>query len=1291
VDKRAYPRTETNIQATYTLSGDLAKACEIIDYSQTGMQLRYAQSSQDRLRSGDSIELNFILQENNQKGSYRLQGEVAHSDDETAGIRLSLIENETFSAIQRISQHAAQSDKKQNITPEIKEKYKAFFIKESTAHCQAIIKDLFPILSDHLLQSADKANTNSKQRELFDLMQTIESQRETISSRFISEISAHLTNWSNQLPPINKDQKQSNTSSMSIVKKGNFENWLVIKVTASRLQSRFSNLLFELRPRIDTLSKAKLLDKHNPMSPAVICQSFAESQRDITLNTNAKQIIFNQFELVANRVLEQLYKSLNSEIETNFTPNYKPTPTQQAPTSTPNTDHETSTELNDTQEGSAQLNTPQDNAALNSSNTNNPAHSFINRHNKGGQAVQHTRSMLGSLQADITRNREVAEQAYNSVKNLLGMRYSRGGNQNGTNDQYLSQPESELDVSEVLGILDELQQEPMPAVHSEQAALTERIQAQMPTMENGDAMQLRAEDNQSVTMVESLFEQILSNKNMNPFAQEWMKQLELPIAKVMLQDSDLLQAEEHPARQVINQLGRLGMMGAMSNANQRKSIEDIINNIAQNYTSDLNIFDEALLEFNALIDTQGKITQRNAERVAKACEGEERVVNAKNQVEKEIDKRIAGKRIARAFSLLLDDGWRDLLTVVYIRSGDEDPRWKGALKVLDKLQAVLSPKNHGKKELLPKVAPLLGLIKKELNQVSSDAYKHDNIIKELKIALKTTLGEGKEAESILIPSNDRKLNNTTEDNPLDINTISLMKWVDKAKSLNKGDWLEIQKDDHIIQVSVAWIAQDHSKFALVNHQGMKALDYTLDALAKNMKEGKIRLLEEQDTPIVDLGLDNMVQSIYSELTFQATHDEITKLPNRKAFRAQLEKDIMQIKKLQNTAVFCFLDIDQFKLINNACGYEGGDKIIADLAEVIKGHLDDGTLIARIGGNEFGILFYDTNKDQGLVKAKKLKNLIQKTRFSWKERPYNVTASMGLVELNELTNSATELFESADTACLSAKEAGRNKIEVYTTGNTATEQQDNFMLWSTKLTRALEDNKLALMCQEIVPVEPDSELKPHFEFQLAVLNGDVPELPPHDFFHAAKHYNRMHMIDRWAISKLMFWMSKQGDKRNEIDGFTLKLSGYSLNDERLMEFIFDQASSQNIPMTKLCFEITETGAITNLGDATDFMEEMKKIGCKFSLTDFGTGQSSYAYLRKLPVDFVKIDSTFIKSIAEDETDYAMVKSINEIAHFMKKQTIADCVNDSASLEKIREIGVNYAQGNAFPAPVLLKDI
>jgi EAL domain-containing protein (putative c-di-GMP-specific phosphodiesterase class I) len=348
-------------------------------------------------------------------------------------------------------------------------------------------------------------------------------------------------------------------------------------------------------------------------------------------------------------------------------------------------------------------------------------------------------------------------------------------------------------------------------------------------------------------------------------------------------------------------------------------------------------------------------------------------------------------------------------------------------------------------------------------------------------------------------------------------------------------------------------------------------------------------------------------------------------------------------------------------------------------------------VARIGGDKFVIFLADYTSDEALKIIKQQLKIISDYQFIWESTHFSVTFSTSLVNFNSSQDDASLLLQSAESTCQLAKDKGSNNMHISHIDDELHSNRKKIMHWVSRIDESLEDGSLSLRYQPITPINIEKNPHKHAEILLGLNDEHGNPTSPEHYVLAAEKYGRMADIDRWVIKNAFQWMISNRDKMDEIGGFAINLSGVSLNDDNFAAYILDQINKTKVPTDLVCFEITETAGIGNLSDAVQFIEEIKKTGCSFSLDDFGTGLSSYAYLKNLPVDFLKIDGSFIKDIENNPSDVAVVKSITEIGHFMEKKIIAECVEQESTIKLLEDLGVDYVQGWAIAKPKYLKDL
>ena len=427
-----------------------------------------------------------------------------------------------------------------------------------------------------------------------------------------------------------------------------------------------------------------------------------------------------------------------------------------------------------------------------------------------------------------------------------------------------------------------------------------------------------------------------------------------------------------------------------------------------------------------------------------------------------------------------------------------------------------------------------------------------------------------------------------------------------------------------------------------------------------------------------------------QLSWNATHDTLTGLINRREFEAQIAAALHSAKEEGHIHALLYMDLDQFKVINDTSGHIAGDVLLQLLSKMLQTQMRDSDILARLGGDELGVLLPHCPLARAAAIADQIRQSIKDFRFVWENRTFELGVSIGLVEIDENSKSMTELLIAADRACYLAKEQGRNRVHLYKESDVMLAQRHGEMLWVTRLNEAFEQNRFRLFAQPIVGLRGGTEA--HDEVLIRIASGKGALVLPGAFIPAAERYDLMTSIDRWVIRNVCLHLKNERDARADsgavvalaqerVVTYSINLSGVSLNDDSMLDYITEQFKQFNIPPGQICFEITETAIISNLPKAQVFMARLQRLGCRFSLDDFGSGLSSFAYLKALPVNYLKIDGIFIRGIATNPINRAMVKAINEVGHVMGIQTVAEYVEDSSTLDVVRSIGIDYAQGYA----------
>ena len=422
----------------------------------------------------------------------------------------------------------------------------------------------------------------------------------------------------------------------------------------------------------------------------------------------------------------------------------------------------------------------------------------------------------------------------------------------------------------------------------------------------------------------------------------------------------------------------------------------------------------------------------------------------------------------------------------------------------------------------------------------------------------------------------------------------------------------------------------------------------------------------------------------SRLTWQASHDELTQLNNRREFENQLETFIQSARNEASEHCLCYMDLDKFKVVNDTCGHAAGDELLRQLADIFRTKIRGADTLARLGGDEFAIILNKCGIEPAVKIAEDIRVAIEDFRFGWAEQSFQIGISIGLVLINEDSPDQDEVFKAADFACYAAKEAGRNRVHIYSLDDVDISHRRGESQWMVRIQKALDLGRFQLHYQPIVAISDEALESVHYEILLRMVGEQGEIIPPGAFMSSAERYLLMPKIDLWVVKNLFGWLSTH-DNYQSSDTFAINLSGQSLADETVLYRIKQLFNEYAINAGRISFEITETAAISNLSQAQIFIRELKQLGCKFALDDFGSGLSSFAYLKSLPVDYLKIDGAFVKDMVNDPIDRAMVESIHNIGSVLKLQTIAEFVENDEILTALKEVGVHYAQGYGIARP------
>ena len=814
-----------------------------------------------------------------------------------------------------------------------------------------------------------------------------------------------------------------------------------------------------------------------------------------------------------------------------------------------------------------------------------------------------------------------------------------------------------LPVSEALS---DLLAQPAPADGWDAETLLARLSQQ--------GCRLTTRQHEDTHLVSEVFQALNQQDELAPTLRPVLQRLLLPVLTATLQEPGAISDVAHPVRASLDRILRLCDHCEPPNKVLESRLEQLVGRIVGEFSGDASAFTACDAELDELLNMQQRAYRRSAERVMQTHRGRDILETAQRKVASKL-ARLYGKRVPKLLLEWLDVGWRDLLVHEQLNSKEDRDSWRGdwALTELlaQRLHEAVEGQAGGEGGWVYEIEHLLKVLRRRMDEFSAGHFQHATVVVEMREQL---LG-AKPVELVEPPPQPAPEPAVAE---------GLRRWGEQIEALSQGDWLQTA-DGQPLQLIWGNPQMDH--YVLVDARGGEVGSYGLAELAARLADGTLVVDEvgSEGQGLVQRTLQDMVGRLYREIAHARSHDELTGLLNRRSFEGALAQSVAA----SDAPAFLMAHIDQFSLINGHAGPVAGDACLRQVASRLQQWLPTASCIARVGGVEFAAVLPACGEVRAAELAETLRLAIETEGFEWQGHRHGLTLSIGVVEAAE-RHDVANLFFDLQSACNRAKESGRNRVHCFSFS--VDDGSAGLMAIAARVDDIVEREDLSLRVQQIAPASPDSAEQPHYELLLVMQN----ELQLQDFIAAAERYNRMTKVDRWVLRRIFIELERHPQLWERCARLSINLSGSSLNDDRLLGFIESLFERFAVDPRRICFELTETAAVANLAKTADLVRHLQRAGCTFSIDDFGVGFSSFDYLKRLPVDYVKIDGSFVKEIERSPSDLAMVRSINEIAHALGRQTVAEYVETPSIRALLMEMGVDYVQGFGVQRPRHLSD-
>ncbi len=1229
-NKRRHVRERVRQDGQVCFQGGRSLACEIRDFCAGGVFLRLKPGLRFAAQRDVRVTVQFGCEGGS--GSFQLPGRIAHVTDQ--GLGIAFLEAPPPAALAALRDKAAvpapgRAAGMEGGEAEIQLGAVGMICRQALeAQLSPVLADFFAEVDSVLLDAAEHAGTNAEQAAYFEAMSLLKAHRGEIEQRFSHHVLQQAETF--EIPP-SEPCDVSDGGQLGLVDSGAFEDWLNVNEEIAKVENQHLPELQRMELRFTWLAQREINRHNNPYGPCVIEHAFRSALSDLQLDNAPKRLIYRVFGHVLDPRLGDLYQRLD-EITGRLVPVARESPIAGRRPSAAGSEpaREAVTEVAPPPLEPAPDGRPTPYAAA-------------------GALLQLCAQSHPSLSAGVQPALRETVSVIEALRRLQARKAAQ-------RVDYLQTPSIEAELAQ------DLASAPAPLLLGE----VER---------------------QTIETLGALLDSVVAQDWIPAGIRPYFQDLQIPLLEAALADGSLIHGESHPARDVVNLMDRLALAtnarGELESPSLRQALEALSARIAREAADNPGVFQEARAQLEKLTAPLLKARARQLSRLQETCEAKGRLEAARNAVSEAIDARIAGRVVPVVVLQLIDAGWRQLLVLAALREGAGTQSWLLLLEVLDRLLLWLAPEDAGKAIPALEAHRLIGSVDEALSRVCPEPLSRNRIGLELTAVLlgKSGTGERKPAERVTVPPRSRQ-----DGMP------AIVEELPPLPAFRVGDWLEFAPALGVkTPLRLGWIGEVPPRYVFTDYQGHKELELSGRQLAQYLRDGQASIGEDRELPLLERAASRLVQTMQEKLRFQASHDAVTGLINRREFIRQLPARLSQNGHGVAFHLLCMLHLSQLRVINNLCGVEAGDRLLKEICVILRASFKGDHLLARLGDSSFGMLFRSDSEEASRHTGEALLQAIADHHFRWGEHHFTLAASLGMAMVPGAGGDPEALLKNADAACLAAREQGPNRLQIYAEGDSALEARRQVMEWAGRFDSVLAQERLSARCQKIAPIFPERDPHSHYEVLLGVQDASGQPLSPYEFVVAAEHWNRASEIDRWQVRTTFAWIRRHAEVFSGLGGFSINLSGQSLNSESFLDFLHEELARRDVPADKITFEITETAAVSEFGRAGRFIRQIRRHGCRFSLDDFGSGFSSYSYLKNLEVDYLKIDGSFVRDLAESATDYALVKSMNDIAHSLGIKTIAEYVESEPILDKLREIGVDYAQGYVVQKPVPMVEL
>jgi diguanylate cyclase (GGDEF)-like protein len=1297
--QRNYSRLRTHQVAWIGAGTEQGIACDIRDFCPTGLFLRLADAS--AYFSGDAsrktpVTLTIDFSRISNRKPLTITGRVAHRSDAGIGVFVPQMADEVFQALleyRAALYTAADEELRIELDPIDAETIRTQCLSLYRPFVEAIVPDMVLYL-EKALRGERRAGVyvaertmDSRARDLLGRAQ------DNVQRRFVEEALARVQA---PLEQRRKEIPEPTVDELALVQEDEFEHWLSFEALIGKIEAgleapaAYFERLYRLLMRFEAAEKKSPgVPECSPFSPRALCQALHTALRDVRLPGDSRATVLQVFTAVVIARGRNLYEQLVKVAAVIERRHPAPQDAMRRVAEGASAKSEALPVSNIPVDSSLSA-LPVPNAQTESAPISEPSMGYDLGRVLSGLSTPNLRSVstVGSHPASSSPSAERLGTA--GMLRLLADRL-------GAITQSLQMPfavprhthDSSVPVaasSELIRAIDALldarrQTHPRnwrPLIE-QLGSMVERFGRQ-PT--RFDAIQTDV-----LNALGSLFDNATGEFVPSSDLTQLMRGFEGPFYKMALATPEFLSTTDHPARRLISTVDQFAIAADDNGKFFDPKLGDALTAVLRYLWSDDALDPAAHASAHAMLERMLRPLQKvRKQRVLlhqETSESKARALGARARVRQELETRVGYQRVPRIFmKLLVEGGWRQYLGLLELREGCSSAAWHEALTELKTILDWFESGTGGNRDHDVRVATIVASLRRRLSTLSMEPQR---LLEELRVALLKLRPAG----AAVVDRMELQPGWWTRGQDVDTEVAR-----DDSRLVDRlivGSWWNIAAaGGRMVPMQLVWMSNPPGRYAFVNRSATRKHEMSWAEFVNGEREGTIREGLDKALSVFERSDAGMVDSVYRELRRVSTRDPTTQLRNRKAFMEALRALSDGRRSSGERHSLAVIQFDQLRVVWHKYGLEARDALLREVATQIIKLLRPDDVLAALGDGSLAIHFPDCNVASARLAGERILDWIRTYRFKQADASLSVGANIGLMDFVPGDIDPDTVLVNADSACLQAAASGRNTVEIFRSADEGSSNQ-TLLRWAGRIDDILDRNGMYLRCQLVQPLDSNSGLSPYYEILLGVQDPSGNEVGPQPFVQAVEMSNRMHDVDIWVFENAFNWIRANPEAFARTGGFSLNLSALSMRRSEVLEFLHRELGSGTLPTHKISFEITETGAIGSYAAAQDFMNQVRGYGCKFSIDDFGSGFASYAHLKNLRTESLKIDGIFVKEMQQNPADSAMVRSMCEIGHSLGMRVVAEYVASEEILDAVRRIGVDYAQGFALHRPMLLEDL